>query len=76
MISQRKEKQKNLKKIEKAIVKLKREFKKIELHPCQDDSDLKRKEEELKSLNDAIYELEKEANKFGLYLSGLNSSEE
>jgi hypothetical protein len=70
-----KEKRKNLRKIEKAITKLKQDLKKIELHPCQGDLDIQRKEEELKSLNDAIYDLEKEANKFSIYLSGAKSSE-
>lgn len=55
---------KRLKKIQKGIKQLKKEYKKMECHPCQNDAELREKDANLKMLMDKIYALEKEQDRF------------
>ncbi|MBW2609670.1 MAG: hypothetical protein JRC68_04915 [Deltaproteobacteria bacterium] len=59
-----KETRKRLKKIQKEINLLNKEYKKVEFHPCQNDADLKRKDDNLKMIMEKIYALEKEQDRY------------
>jgi len=59
-----KETRKRLKKIQKEINILKKEYKKVEFRPCQNDSDLKRKDDNLKTIMDKICIFEKEQDRY------------
>ncbi|MFC1867288.1 hypothetical protein ACFL0H_04050 [Thermodesulfobacteriota bacterium] len=62
--------QKSVKRIQKEITRLKEEFKKLEIRPCQGDADIRKKDLDLLTLRREIYELEKEANQFAVFISG------
>ena len=64
---------KSVKKIQKEIARLKMELSKIEIRPCQGDSDMKKKDEDILMLKREIYDLEKEANQFAIFISGVGS---
>lgn len=66
-----KETRKKVKRIEKAITRLKKELKNMELRPCHSDAEIKEKDEDLRTLKLEIYGLEKEANQYILYISGI-----
>ena len=68
-----KNRQKEIKKIQKEIERLKIELRKIELRPCHGDAELKSKDEEVLILKKEIYELEKSANQVAIYISGIGS---
>ena len=55
---------KRLKEIKKEIDHLKKEYKKIELLPCQNDADLRSKDAKLKDVMATIYSLEIEQDRF------------
>jgi hypothetical protein len=66
-----KETRKKVKRIEKAITRLKKELKNMELRPCHSDAEIQEKGEDLRTLKLEIYGLEKEANQYILYISGI-----
>jgi septal ring factor EnvC (AmiA/AmiB activator) len=53
-----------IKKIQNEIDQLKKEFKKMEIRPCQGDADLEQREKDLEVLKKQIYELEREVDKY------------
>ena len=53
-----------IKKIQNEIDQLKKEFKEMEIRPCQGDADLEQREKDLKQLKEQIYELEKEVHEY------------
>jgi chromosome segregation ATPase len=53
-----------LKKLKKEIKLLKKQYKKMEFRPCQNDADLRQKEEDLLNLMNRIYSIEKEQDRF------------
>jgi chromosome segregation ATPase len=57
-------KKKAVKELNKEIEKLRDEYKKIEIRPCQGDTDLHQRENELEILKSKIYELEKERDTY------------
>jgi hypothetical protein len=57
-------KKKAIKELKKEIEKLRDEYKKIEIRPCQGDIDLLQRENELEILKSKIYELEKERDTY------------
>lgn len=57
-------KKKAIKELKKEIEKLRDEYEKIELRPCQGDTDLRQRENELEILKSKIYELEKERDTY------------
>jgi len=57
-------KKKAIKELKKEIEKLRDEYKKIELRPCQGDTDLLQRENELEILKSKIYDLEKEMDTY------------
>jgi chromosome segregation ATPase len=57
-------KKKAIKELKKEIEKLRDEYERIELRPCQGDTDLRQRENELEILKSKIYELEKERDTF------------
>lgn len=59
---------KNIKDIQKELVRLKGLLKAIELRPCHGDVGLRKKEEEIHMLKREIYSVEKEANKLILFI--------
>ena len=56
----RQSKNKTVRQIQNEIEKLRDKYKKMELRPCQGDTDLRQRENELDILKSKIYELEKE----------------
>jgi hypothetical protein len=56
----KKSKNKTVRQIQNEIEKLRDEYGKMELRPCQGDTDLRQRENELDILKSKIYELEKE----------------
>lgn len=56
----RQSKNKTVRQIQNEIEKLRDEYKKMELRPCQGDTDLRQRENELDNLKSKIYELERE----------------
>jgi predicted nucleic acid-binding Zn-ribbon protein len=56
----RQSKNKTVRQIQNEIEKLRDEYKKTELRPCQGDTDLRQRENELDNLKSKIYELERE----------------
>ena len=52
-------KNKTVRQIQNEIEKLRDEYKKMELRPCQGDTDLRQRENELDILKSKIYELER-----------------
>lgn len=56
--------QKRLKQIRKEIKRLKKEYRKVEFRPCQNDKELFQKTEDLRMIMDKIYDLEKEQDRF------------
>jgi predicted nucleic acid-binding Zn-ribbon protein len=56
----RQSKNKTVRQIQNEIEKLRDEYKKMELRPCQGDTDLRQRENELDKLKSKIYELERE----------------
>jgi len=63
MMLNNKETQKKLKKIKKDIKLLKKQYRKLEFRPCQNDAELHAKEDDLRDLMDRIYGLEKEQDR-------------
>lgn len=61
-----KETRRKLKEFKKGIKLLKREYRKIEFRPCQNDAELHAKEDELKDIMDRIYKLENKQDRFML----------
>ena len=57
-------KKKAIKELKKEIEKLRDEYERIELRPCQGDTDLRQRENELEILKSKIYELEKERDTY------------
>ena len=57
-------KKKAIKELKKEIEKLRDEYKKIEIRPCQGDTDLLQRENELEILKSKIYDLEKERDTY------------
>jgi len=53
-----------IKKIQNEIDQLKKEFKEMEIRPCQGDADLEQREKDLEVLKKQIYELEREVDKY------------
>ena len=53
-----------IKNIQNEIDQLKKQFKEMELRPCQGDVDLEQREKDLKVLKEQIFELEKEVDKY------------
>ena len=53
-----------IKKIQNEIDQLKKEFKEMEIRPCQGDADLEQREKDLKELKEQFYELEKEVHEY------------
>ena len=53
-------KKKAIKELKKEIEKLRHEYERIELRPCQGDTDLRQRENELDILKSKIYELQRE----------------
>ncbi len=53
-----------IKNIQNEIDQLKKQFKEMELRPCQGDADLEQREKDLKVLKGRIFELEKEVDKY------------
>ena len=53
-----------IKKIQNEIDQLKKEFKEMEIRPCQGDADLEQREKDLVVLKKQIYELEREVDKY------------
>ncbi len=53
-----------IKKIQNEIDQLKKEFKEMEIRPCQGDADLEQREKDLKVLKEQIYKLEREVDKY------------
>ena len=53
-----------MKKIQNEIDQLKKQFKEMELRPCQGDADLEQREKDLAVLKGRILELEKEFDKY------------
>ena len=66
-----KETKKKLNKIQKDIKRLKKEFEKSELRPCQCDDDLKHKDEDLKKIREKILALENEQDRYVLNTGGI-----
>ena len=60
----RQSKNKTVRQIQNEIEKLRDEYKKTELRPCQGDTDLRQRENELEILKSKIYELEKERDTY------------
>jgi septal ring factor EnvC (AmiA/AmiB activator) len=60
---QDKDGRKRLKEIEKELRGLEKEFKKMELRPCQNDAELIAKEKDLKVYMDKILDLEKKRDR-------------
>lgn len=58
------ETQKKLKKLKDDIKELRKQYRKLEFRPCQNDAELAAKESELKSLMEKIYSLENEQDRF------------
>ena len=56
----RQSKNKTVRQIQNEIEKLRDEYKKMELRPCQGDTDLRQRENELDILKSKIYELQGE----------------
>ena len=59
-----KEAKKRLKRLQEKIKELKKDLHKLELHPCQNDAELKQKEQDLKELGDKLRQLEKERDRY------------
>jgi chromosome segregation ATPase len=57
-------KKKAIKELKREIEKLRDEYEKIELRPCQGDTDLRQRENELEILKSKIYDLEKERDTY------------
>jgi len=55
--------QKRLKMLKKEIKDLKKQYKKVEFRPCQNDAELRIKDEELREIMDKVYALEKEQDR-------------
>ena len=55
---------KKLKKLKKDIKELRKQYRKLEFRPCQNDAELIEKESDLKSLMDKIYQIENERDRF------------
>ena len=55
---------KKLKKLKKDIKELRKQYRKLEFRPCQNDAELSGKESDLKSLMDKIYQIENERDRF------------
>jgi len=55
--------QKRLKMMKKGIKDLKKQYKKVEFRPCQNDAELRVKDEELREIMDKVYALEKEQDR-------------
>ena len=60
----KKNKKKAIKELKKEIGKLRDEYEKIEVRPCQGDTDLRQRENELEILKSKISELEKERDTY------------
>ena len=52
-----------IKKLKNDVKELRKLYKKLEFHPCQNDAQLIAKESELKSIMDKIYSLENEQDR-------------
>jgi hypothetical protein len=63
-MTDRQNKVKIAKQIQKEIQKLRNEYGKMELHPCHGDVDLMKRDMHLDSLKDQIYTLEKERDTY------------
>jgi septal ring factor EnvC (AmiA/AmiB activator) len=59
-----KDTKKRLKKVQREIKKVKKEFGRTELRPCQNDAELEQKEEDLKELGNRLRALEKEQDRY------------
>ena len=59
---------KKLKKFKKDIKLLKKQYKKLEFRPCQNDAELSAKENELRTIMNRIYTLEYEQDRMMLNL--------
>lgn len=57
---------KKLKKFKKDIKLLKKEYRKLEFRPCQNDAELHAKENELNDIMNRIYKLESNQDRFVL----------
>lgn len=55
---------KRLKTIRKEIMRLQKEYKRMEFLPCQSDAELREKDERLKEIMAEIYFLEKEQDRY------------
>lgn len=53
-----------IKKIQNEIDQLKKEFKEMEIRPCQGDADLEQREKDLGEVKEQILELEKEVHEY------------
>ena len=60
----KKNRKKIIKELQKEIEKLRDEYEKIELRPCQGDADLRQRENELEILKSKISQLEKERDTY------------
>lgn len=61
-----KETRRKLKEFKKDIKLLKKEYRKLEFRPCQNDAELHAKEDELNDIMDRIYKLENKQDRFML----------
>ena len=59
-VTARQSKNKTVRQIQNEIEKLRDDYKRMELRPCQGDTDLRQREKELDILKSKIYELERE----------------
>lgn len=62
-----------LRKLKNEIKSLKKQYKKMEFRPCQNDAELREKEEDLRNLMERIYSLENEQDRFILDASRISN---